>query len=156
MSSWIVITLGVALLGVVAYLMGAMWLAERRATKLRGSGSWGGFVQVHGADLVPATTQTANSAVTRLPKGSRMGFLHVTPEDVSFRPLPFSRLWGARRFRMTPDLLRRVHYAVNDPRSMFVELHGCDGHILFHCPRPQGLPEAMEHLVPNSSPGNAG
>lgn len=150
------ITLSVALMGVFAYIIGATWLADRRAAKLRRAEGWGGFVHVHGTDLIRPATQTTDSPVARLPKGGRMGFLYVTPEDVSFRPLPFSRLWGGKRFRLTPDLLRRVHYAVNDPRAMFVELAGCEGHILFHCPRPQGLQEAMDHLQGHPSPESAG
>jgi hypothetical protein len=154
-SAWLTISLVLALLGVVAYILGAMWRADRRGGKLRRAGDWGGFVTADGQRLTPSATPAADSAAAGLPKSSRMGFLSVTPDAMRFQPLPFAFLWGGRRFRLSPDQLQKVSHAVEDVRGVFLELKGYDGQMVLFCSRREGLQEAMERLVPNS-PESAG
>lgn len=156
MTTWMTIALAVALIGIVLYVGGVMWWADRRGDKLRRAGDWGGFVAVNGEQLTPSSTPTTNSAVAGLPKGNRTGFLYITPEQIDFRPLPFAFLRGSRRFRLSPEQLHRVSHAVEDVRGLFIQLKGYEGQMVLFCSHREGLQEAMERLVPNSSPGNAG
>lgn len=156
MNRWLTITLALAPLALIVYIGGAMWWAERRGDKLRRSGDWGGFGAVDGSRLTPLSTPTATAAVANLPKGNRMGFLYITPERIDFRPVPFAFLWGGRKFRLSPGQLGRVSHAVEDVRGVFIELKGYDGQLVLFCSRREGLQEAIEHLVRESTLGNAG
>lgn len=149
MSGSLVVTLILALIGVVTSIGRTMWWAARRRGKLRRSGDWGGFVVVDGGRLTPASPPTAGSPAPGLPKGNRWGFLSITPEQIDFRPwLAFPG--GSRGFRLRPEQIRRVSHAVEDVRGVFIELEGYDGQMVLFCSQSQGLPEALMRLAPGT------